>query len=281
MKWINGLNRAGRFHAAVLLVFGFTTVSGPAHAQELPDLLVLGTAHFNTPGNDMVNVEVEDVLSDRRQGEIEALIDDLATFRPTHIAVEVRSTNQESLDKRYSDYRDGKYALTRNEVDQIGLRLAARLGHERVYAVDWNGNPPGDIEADYDWYSYGQKNGFEEKIHLVTDPESAKEYYTELQDQTISEWLRQLNSPDALKASHKVYFDIAMIGQGDDFPGANWVGTWYARNLKIFSRLVKIADKPTDRVLVLYGQGHAYLLQQFAREYGAFDLTTVEAVIGN
>lgn len=70
-----------------------------------------------------------------------------------------------------------------------------------------------------------------------------------------------------------------MIGKGEELPGASWVGTWYARNLKIFSRLVQLAIQPDDRVLVIYGQGHAYLLQQFARESGAFQLVSVADVL--
>lgn len=269
------------FRLQFCMLWMIAAVSAPfgAQAQERPELLVLGVAHFNNPGRDAMNLEIEDVFSERRQVEIDSLVEKLARFKPTHIAVEVLGRNQEALDKRYSDYRAGEYTLTRNEADQIGLRLAARLGHDQVYAVDWNGNPPGDIESDYDWHRYGLANGFETAIDKITDPEAAKEYFIELKDQTMSEWLKQLNEPEALKASHKVYFDISMIGNGEELIGANWVGTWYARNLKIFSRLVKIADRPTDRVLVIYGQAHAYLLQQFAKEYEAFQLVSVESIL--
>lgn len=249
------------------------------YGQDRPELMVLGTAHLDNPGRDVINVEIEDVLSERRQAEIEALIDELAEFKPTHIAVEVLSRYQEDLNERYASYRRGEYDLTQNEADQIGLRLAAKLGHDQIYAVDWNDNPPGDIEADYNWYSYGLENGFEATINRITDPELAREYYVELGSQTMSEWLKQLNHPELLAAAHKVYFEIAMIGHGDDLIGANWVGTWYARNLKIFSRLAKITENPTDRVLVIYGQGHAYLLRQFANESEVFNLVNVDTVL--
>ena len=246
-----------------------------ATSQEKPTLLVLGSAHFNNPGRDTVNFEVDDVLTESRQAEIERVIEQLTEFKPTHIAIEASSTRQAALDERYRDYREGNYQLSREEGDQLGLRLAAKLGHDRVYAVDWNGNPPGDQEADYDWVSYAQANGQEALLAAISDPERASSYYFQLNDQSVGVWLQQLNRPEALQASHQVYFDIAMIGEGEQLLGANWVGTWYARNLKIFSRLVNIAEKPEDRVLVIYGQGHAYLLQQFARESGAFELESV------
>lgn len=101
------------------------------------------------------------------QGKPSLLVrNQLAAYHPTHIAIEMPSGKQSALDKRYQACREGKYQLGRTEADQLGLRLAAKLGHKRVYAVDWNGNPPGN-EADYDWYAYGQLNGFIEAVAAI------------------------------------------------------------------------------------------------------------------
>lgn len=257
--------------------FALVTVSSSSQEQGKPALMVLGSAHFANPGRDNVNPEVADVLTERRQQEMEAVVRRLAEFRPTRIAVEIGEKNQAALDKRYQDYREGRYELGRGEDDQLGLRLAALLGHERVYAVDWNGIPPGG--ADLDWFAYGQTHGHQAELDAITDPENARRFYVELKDQTISQWLKQLNAPDALLASHNMYFDISRVGDGEDLIGADWVGTWYARNLKIYSRLVNLATEPDDRVLVIYGQGHAYLLQQFAREDGIFNVVGVDEIL--
>lgn len=258
-----------------LAFFGHT-----ASSREAPALLVLGSAHFANPGRDAVNIEVADVMSDTRQQQIEQVVRQLAEFKPTHIAVEVSSRRQADLDQRYQDYRSGKYELNRNESEQLGMRLAALLGHERVYAVDWNENPPGPgTPEDYDWYAYGETNGYNAKLAAITDPERAKEFYVEMGEQSIGEWLLRLNAPANLAASHRVYFDIASVGDGENLIGATWVGTWYARNLKIYNRLVELAPTRNERVLVIYGQGHAYLLRQFAREHGYFDLVDVDVVL--
>lgn len=252
-----------------------TTLPSLSVAQDKPTLMVLASAHFNNPGRDTINIDVDDVMTEMRQAEIESVVEQLMAFNPTHIAVEVSGARQAGLDERYENYLEGRNELGRGEDDQLGLRLAAKLGHDRVYGVDWNGNPPGDIEADYDWVSYAQANGHEAELAAITAPERTSSFYVELKEQSIGTWLKQLNHPDALLKSHQVYFDIAMVGDGDQLLGANWVGTWYARNLKIYSRLVDMAQSPEDRVLVIYGQGHAYLLQQFARESGAFTLESV------
>lgn len=267
--------------AALFSMLILAVNASDALAQEKPALLVLGSAHFNASGQDNINFDIENVLSPQRQIEMAALVEQLAEFKPTHIAIEIPSKYQSGLDKRYLDYREGRYELSRNEADQIGLRLAAKLGLDAIYAVDWNDNPPGDIEKDYDWPSFANTHGLEDKLAAITDPVRASEFYIPLKDQSIITWMKQLNHPDQLAASHKLYFDIAMIGTGEEMPGANWVGTWYARNLKIFSRLVNLAKNPEDRVLIIYGQGHAYLLQQFAREAGAFRVIDVDSVLSD
>ena len=54
-----------------------------------PTLLVLGSYHFNNPREDFVNPEADDILSEQRQREIQQLVNNLLTFEPTKIAVEV------------------------------------------------------------------------------------------------------------------------------------------------------------------------------------------------
>ena len=124
----------------------------PAAAQtsDKPTLLLVGTPHFGNPGRDVVNVRVADVRTPERQREIEAIVERLAAFRPTHVAVEWAVDKQERLDRRYAEFRAGRYQLSANETDQIGIRLAARLGLDKVHAVDWLKAPPGG-DVDYDF----------------------------------------------------------------------------------------------------------------------------------
>jgi hypothetical protein len=247
--------------------------------DQQPTLLVLGSGHFNNPGQDLFNTKVDDVLAERRQKEIAAVVEQLASFKPTHIAVEWPSQSQTKLDARYRDYREGRYQLGRAEEEQLGLRLAAKLGHSRVYAVDWNEQPPG-TDQDYDWLSYGDSHGQKALLAAIQDPKRVKGIVA-LGSQTIGSWLLQLNRSETLIASHRGYFDWARIGDSERQPGANWVGAWYARNLRIFNNLVDLTDRSQDRILVIYGQGHAYLLRQFATESGAFRVVDVDAVLKN
>lgn len=235
--------------------------------HERPWLMVVGTPHLMNHGRDVININVDDVLAPERQREIEAIVDALAVYRPTRIAVEYPAARQAELDARYAAYRAGSYALTRDEIDQIGLRLAARLGLPRVDAADWNGMPPGD-EASMDWDTYANRTGKSDVVAAMRDPRRA-----ELQDLSgtpLPDLLARMNTPEALAARHRRYYDYAMLSDDAEAPGANWLANWHGRNLRIFARIVRIADDPGDRVMVIYGAGHAPLLGQFAAQSGAF-----------
>src|SRR5688572_29060863 len=107
----------------------------PAEKPARVEVLVLGTYHMANPGRDIFNTQADDVLAPKRQAEIAQLIEVLKRFRPTKIAVE-RNAGDERIRKDYAAYLAGTHQLTRNEIEQLGFRLAKELGHDTVHAVD-------------------------------------------------------------------------------------------------------------------------------------------------
>jgi hypothetical protein len=243
-----------------------------------PQLMVVGVAHFANPARDVVNTNVDDVTSPRRQKEMAAVIDALAKFHPTHVAVEWPTSKQEKLDARYAAYRAGTYKLGRDEVDQLGLRLAAKLNLPRVDAVDWLDEPPGKDE-DYDWQAFPNTPDAKARIAALRDPAKGVRETAQMRSLPLGAWLHAMNTPEKLAAMNRVYFDYAMLGDEVRAPGANWVGSWHMRNLRIFARLVRVADKPSDRVLVIYGAGHAFLLNEFGEQSHAFKVVSPEPLL--
>jgi len=242
-----------------------------AQADDKPALLIVGMPHFGNPGRDIVNTRVGDVTTPERQREIAAIVERLAAFRPTRVAVEWPVDAQARLDQRYAEYRAGRYQLGANETDQIGLRLAARLGLERVDAVDWSAMPPG-VEADYDFPAWAEAHGRGDAWRARVQRQQAEaDAAARLMGCTpISSWIRRLNTPEARRDMQRPYYEIARMGANATNPGAAWVGTWYARNLRILNNLVALAPRAEERVIAIYGAGHGFLLDQQAREAGAF-----------
>jgi Family of unknown function (DUF5694) len=77
--------------------------------------------------------------------------------------------------------------------------------------------------------------------------------------------LRNLNDPARLAGDNAFYRATLRIGAGKDQPGANLLTAWYHRNFLICANLVQLAA-PGDRIVVIYGSGHAFLLRQCVRE---------------
>ncbi len=215
-----------------------------------------------------MNIQWDDVLSENRQKEIREFVALLKKFKPTKIAVEVPygsvKTNEE-----YSRYLRGEYQLTRNEIDQIGYRLAKEVGHLRVYPVDAAGSF--DIGRVFE---FAAKN---DQQHIVDRAmEIAKEQVGDanelVKNANITEFHRAINDPRKIDEGHRAYLTMLRIGKGENYPGADLVGDWYKRNLKIFTNITRITESNEDRILVLIGSGHAKLLQQFIEDSGEYKL---------
>jgi hypothetical protein len=62
---------------------------------------------MSNPGHDIHNMQADDVLSPKRQQEIEPLIEVLKKFRPAKVAIEA-GVGSRRVEKEYSDYLAGK-----------------------------------------------------------------------------------------------------------------------------------------------------------------------------
>ena len=51
----------------------------------------------------------------------------------------------------------------------------------------------------------------------------------------------------------------------DDPIGAREMSAWWGRNMVIYARVAQLAE-PGDRILVIYGSGHKFLLDQYIRQ---------------
>src|SRR6266567_2731747 len=126
----------------IFLFLAGLAMSTAAQAQDArPEILVLGTYHMANPGHDVYNMQADDVLAAKRQQEIAQLIEVLKKFDATKIVIEAE-VGSKRAEQQYSDYLAGKYTLSRNEIDQIGYRLAKELGHRAIYPVDEDGDFP-------------------------------------------------------------------------------------------------------------------------------------------
>jgi hypothetical protein len=262
--------------AAVLAVLTLSAAA-PGHAQSpapRAQVIVLGTYHMDNPGQDYANATADDVLAPHRQAEMAALAQALAEFRPTRIAIEAEPRHDSLFNARYHAYRQGEHALTRDEREQIGFRLAGMLGHDRVYPVDYR------MDMDVGGVmQYAAQNGQGELAQRMGSTIQAlvAEMNARMATTPIGAILAEANSARA-DSMHGWYLVMATVGRDTTYKGAAEVAGWYTRNLHIFANIARVAQ-PGERVLVIMGSGHGTLLRQFVDESPDLDLVPAEPLL--
>lgn len=239
-------------------------------------VVLLGVAHLANPGNDEFNLEVDDVLAPGRQRELETLAERLAAWDPDRVAVEWPRERQATVDEAYAAYRADDLGdppgdlERRNEVVQIGFRVADRLGHGRVAAVDHKLPMDAHLGEDDD-VSLGAFPPPDAVEYPLVDPQAElREQHERLAEDTVPEFLASLNREPALRTNGALTFAAGFHAEGEDHPGARLLTAWYERNLRIAENLWRALDDGDARVLLPVGSAHVRPLRQVLDEAPMF-----------
>jgi hypothetical protein len=251
---------------AILAALPLTAQTAPAAPQATgvkPSILILGTVHFGGSTADLFSPSVPDILTEKRQRELTAMIAALKRYQPTKIAIESTPEGIGKANAEYQAYLKGEYKLKADEIDQIAYRLARELGQKQLYAADTK------LDMDFEGImAAAAKNGQQPLMdHAMELGKSAVTEIGRKRDaDTLGGFFRWLNSPEQLMANHRPYLYMAQIGTAADPKGADVLAGWYRRNLLIYGNLVRMIDSPNERILLLIGQGHAKLLSEYIAE---------------
>jgi hypothetical protein len=235
-----------------------------ANAQDVTQVMVLGTFHMSNPGRDMHDVKADDVLAPRRQAEIAVIVAGLARFHPTVVDIEWPT---DIVKQRYAAFLAGKLPPSRNESVQLGFRLAQASG-AAIHGIDVDGDFPYDaVEA---YAKAHNETGLLARADAVMARQTDQQQHL-LQTGTIAGVLRWMNEPATIREGQDWYRTMLKVGGGAAQPGADLLAAWYKRNFYICANIIQLA-KPGDRIAVIFGAGHAHLLRQCASEMPGYRL---------
>lgn len=197
-------------------------------------VMVIAVYHFDNPGRDLNNIEADSVLTDRRQKELAALANSLATFGPTLVAVE-RIAPPPYIDPVYSEYDPEDLQTVADERVQIGYRVASQAGLERVYAIDEQ--TEGD-EPDYFPYGallqFAEDTGKTQELEKISDlSETMAEFEEAQKSESVADLLLRLNVNNS---ADSFYWNVLTLGEGERQPGPELAAYWFMRNAKIFNK---------------------------------------------
>lgn len=251
-------------------------------AETKPRIMLVGAAHWSNPGLDYQNTEFDDMLAPGRQREIQECITLLARFAPTKVALEVTPSQSDMLQAEYERYRMGEFELTANERHQLGFRLAEAFDHPCIFGIDWH-----DSHREIGWdtaIAFAQEHHQQDFVSFFSDEGRPTEEEVASEGARIRNWsvrdqLIESSDLDILADGHRIYMDLARIGEADNYIGADVILRWYERNMKIFVNLARLASSPEDRVLVVIGGGHLPLLTHFIEGAKRFRLESVKTYL--
>jgi hypothetical protein len=234
---------------------------GPDDAQ----LLVLGTYHMAPSGQDTFNAVVDDVRSAVRQQQLTAVLDRLAAFAPSRVAIEGAYVGS-PWPERYRSFLKDEFTLGTNEIEQVAFRLARRLGHVEVYPIDFPMWMDGRVPAEI-----GKPRPRPSPSPAALPPPAqpppphVREMQALIRSGTILDVLRHVNSDRYVREDHAGY--VAMLRPDPDsdalYGTTDPVANWYKRNLRMFTNLYRLAE-PRERILLVVGAGHGAILRRLA-----------------
>lgn len=233
--------------------------------KEKAKVLVVGTFHLDYPGLDAHKTADEDkidVLIEPKKSEVTELVEYIKKFKPNKIAIE--AFDSWNATGKLKQYKNGSLRDKRDERYQIAMRIANEMQLDTLYAID-SGSMADDLEKidssytntlfkDFDFQSDDPYEGYYKDWLNQEDKMTTKV--------NLLDYFKHINS----KESHQYGYGVYLIGDFklDNERGVDILSSWwYNRNLRIFRKLQLITESPNDRILLIFGNGHAAVLRQF------------------
>ncbi|MDH3246457.1 MAG: DUF5694 domain-containing protein [Saprospiraceae bacterium] len=248
--------------------------------EEKIKILMVGTFHFDYPGLDAhqtVDEDKIDVLKEPKKSEVTELVEYIKRFQPSKIAIE--ATSQWNATSKLRKYKTGEYRGQRDERYQLAMRIATESDLDTLYSIDasnmlhdlqeLDSNYTNSLFKDFDFQSDDPYNQY---------VENWLEYEDKLANQMhLLDYFKLINS----KESHQYGYGAYLIGDFklDSERGADILSAWwYNRNVRIFRKLQQIHESMDDRILLIFGNGHAAVLRQLIECSPEYELVEFDSL---
>lgn len=236
---------------------------GAAQPVAPAQVMLLGLFHFDNPGLDAVRYEPLDVMQAQSQAYLEELSARLARYAPTRVLLEYPDKSDAVINQRYVEFLSGNFALPRNEIYQIGFRVARLMRHARVHGFD-AAAPAQQLKL---WDYLARDPAAEQRLMDLIGAESARLQQLH-RTRSLQDILRLSNSAEEDRRNKGFYMLLNPVAAATrEFHGADASADWWHRNLRMYA-LVQEQAAPGERVLVIAGSGHTAVLRDLLRADG-------------
>lgn len=243
-------------------------------------VLFVGSFHFHYPGLDShvtANREKVDVLTEAKQKELTELVNYIKEFKPTKIAIE--ASPEWNATKKLREYKQGAHRAERDERYQLAMRIANELKADTIYSIDDDPMLSDLVKLDSSYFNQLSKD-----YDYKSDDHYSKIYKKWYKNDdslrltlNLLEYFKYTNS----KVYHRLAHGAYLVGDFklENKRGADMLAVgWYSRNLRIFRKLQEITEGTTDRILVIYGNGHGSILRDLIESSPEYEFVDFDKI---
>ena len=243
------------------------------YSKERAQVLVVGTFHFDYPGLDELKTKESDkidVLKEPKKSEVTELVKYIKKFKPTKIAIEARPGY--GWNEKFRAYKNGEHRNKRGERYQLAMRVGMDLGLDTLYTIDASALSSDIYKLD-SIFAQSLTNKIDWELE---DPywKIAEQYFEYEEKQYKNTHILDIFKNMNTRQGHNTNFGLYLTGSfaTGEGQGADHLSMWwYNRNARIFANLINITESPEDRILVIFGNGHAAILRQFLEASPQYD----------
>ena len=267
-------------------------LSGKTYAQNNPlyanptkkiKVYLLGTFHFAQTD------ETYNVLDEKHQKSIEELCDLVVKQKPNKIFVERQPEYEfkNKVNRLFEKYVENDSLLYKNEIFQVGFRIAKKLGHPKIYQCDHPG-----MYGRYHKMSleYAKSNNQLDILNAQAPGTTMRQDDLVNEDSmmynnSLLDYMRWINSDEVMNTLHANYITTySQIGSTDYYNyddddtliGAELIADWYKRNIMIYSKIINQLDYTENGILLLMGGDHIPIIRNLFRDNPFFEVVEVK-----
>jgi len=241
-------------------------------------IVLLGTFHFGAT-TDRSSTKFEDLFSEKRQMELDSLSKKLAKGGIDKIFTEDIVSNQKKQDALFEQFKKNEITdqkILGNEIIQVAFRTA-KLTNAKLVCADFEQELPYDkIEA---WEKKHKDDKYPYSFFEIEYP--FKEKRSKLSETSMIDYYIQINNTYSRQAILFDYLHYALsYGTNNEYVGEEFTVSYYDRNLKIFTNILRNIDLKTDNtIVVLFGSSHTAILRQFFENHPYFEIVELETIL--
>ncbi|MFC4262653.1 DUF5694 domain-containing protein [Ferruginibacter yonginensis] len=258
-------------------IFLVNTAFGQTNNEKIK-VILLGTFHYGAT-SDRSKTSFPDLFSKKRQSELDNIAQRLVKFGVNKFFLETPVSKQKKQDSLYASYIAKTLTDTiilRDEEIQIAFRTAA-INNALLIAADSRQELPYDMINEYE---QKHKNDTINPYSFFEVKYPFTQKQKKLSESTLSEYYIQLNNGYNRQSHMFDYIHYALsYGVDKDYIGEAFALSWYDRNLKIFTNILRNIDIKKDKVIVvLFGSSHTALIRHFFEDHPYFEIIELNQI---